>query len=401
MTTPFYKDHGAPEAKPIDANSGLWYDKFCNQWRIEPYQAALKNWTMEKDKSDKGDGPKLSWIKTVTGKPCGESVQLTEARDRVARLLEAQSQPLLFYRLESDFVTGLGREHPVENGFAWHHTLGTPYLPGSSVKGVVRAWAEVWAGAETEDVCRIFGDTNETGAGSVIFLDALPAMPVQLKADIMTPHYGPYYQDKEAKTPPADWHSPNPIPFLVVEAGTSFVFGILPRRKDAEADCKRVEGWLKEALSWTGAGAKTAVGYGRFAPDTAATEEAKKQLEKRQKDAAAKAAEQQREVAIKKQTAGKSDLYIELFKQSIQNRWTEPAGKVSFVQMGVVEGWLEKLETDPQQDAAKLLGELIEQHFPGLLENPDAVGGRRNDRPVFKDRQRKVGKRMLNLLELL
>ena len=326
-----------------------------------------------------------------------------------------------FTKLKSNFVTGLGREHPVENGFAWHHTLGTPYLPGSSVKGMVRAWAEVWQKwsnkpedemsdeekAEVErfkkaELKRIFGsESNDDKAfqvGSVIFLDALPTTSVQLKADIMTPHYTDYY---EGKSPPADWLSPTPIPFLVVEAGASFVFGILPRRNDEKNrdDCSRVQAWLKDALCWTGAGAKTAVGYGRFVPDTEAMKEAKKQLEKRQQDAAARAAEQQREDKIKKQTAGKSDLYIELFKQSIQNRWTEPAGKVSFVQMGVIEGWLEKLEADPQQDAAIFLGELIEQHFPGLLENPDEMGGKRNDKPVFKDRQRTFAKRILKLME--
>lgn len=40
------------------------------------------------------------------------------------------------------FATGLGIEHPLENGFAFLDPYGLPYLPGSSVKGVLRRAAE-------------------------------------------------------------------------------------------------------------------------------------------------------------------------------------------------------------------------------------------------------------------
>ena len=40
------------------------------------------------------------------------------------------------------FTTGLGNEHPLENGFAFLNPYGLPYLPGSSVKGTVRRAAE-------------------------------------------------------------------------------------------------------------------------------------------------------------------------------------------------------------------------------------------------------------------
>ena len=36
------------------------------------------------------------------------------------------------------FTTGLGNEHPLENGFAFLSPYGVPYLPGSGVKGVLR-----------------------------------------------------------------------------------------------------------------------------------------------------------------------------------------------------------------------------------------------------------------------
>jgi CRISPR-associated protein Cmr6 len=159
----------------------------------------------------------------------------------------------------------------VENGFAWHHTLGVPYLPGSSIKGMVRAWAKQWLDQKHEEAAkRIFGESKDMGIGSVIFMDAVPIEPVKLEADVMTPHYGPYYQDNQNQVPPADWHNPVPIPFLTVAAHTPFLFGVLPRRiQDNQAidDCETVKDWLDAALVTIGAGAKTAVGYGRFRRD--------------------------------------------------------------------------------------------------------------------------------------
>ena len=40
------------------------------------------------------------------------------------------------------FATGLGNEHPIENGFAFLSPYGLPYLAGSGVKGVLRRAAE-------------------------------------------------------------------------------------------------------------------------------------------------------------------------------------------------------------------------------------------------------------------
>src|ERR1035441_6966625 len=70
-----------------------------------------------------------------------------------------------------------GRSHPVENGFVWHPTLGVPYLPGSSIKGLIGQ----------PDRENVLG--SKTRVGRVICLDAVPTCPVRLEADVMTPHY--------------------------------------------------------------------------------------------------------------------------------------------------------------------------------------------------------------------
>jgi len=114
------------------------------------------------------------------------------------------------------------------------------------------------------DAKRIFGKDDSSCTGSVIFLDAIPNQPVRLKMEIMTSHYGPYYHESSKdQEPPADWYSPVPIPFLAVDAEQDFIFGMIDRREKTK-DFQMAEVWLKEALRHIGAGAKTAVGYGRF-----------------------------------------------------------------------------------------------------------------------------------------
>jgi len=239
----------------VDGNTGLWYDKFCDQWRREG-----ASWTMKASQEDKSaPSGKQQWLADICGE-CGERGLLAEAELRMLRMVHMRDGRFGVFKSESRFVTGLGRSHPVENGFAWHPTLGTPYLAGSSIKGMVRAWA-VEEGVDAEQVDRLLGEGGEKGSvGALIFLDALPRRPVRLEVDVLTRHYAGWTPD----SPPGDWLSPVPVPFLVVAAGAEFLFGIQPRYGVTVEDIERAWKWLKDALLWAGAGAKTAVGYGRF-----------------------------------------------------------------------------------------------------------------------------------------
>jgi len=237
---------------PDSAHAGLWYDRFFNCYN--------KNWTVPKD--EKG---KLGWINTVTKEKVGDDGQLKAFCRRQQTLLEASGGQSLVMRTDWHFVTGMGNNHPVENGFAWHHTLGVPYLTGAAVKGMVRAWCEVWE-EDDIDIKEWFGDTEQSG--ELIFFDAVPTVPVKLKADIMTPHYGKWYAEGESRpnrsdTVPADWYDPVPVPFLVVDKGASFQFSVA-KRAGSDIDLCAATKALGDALQWLGAGAKTATGYGRF-----------------------------------------------------------------------------------------------------------------------------------------
>ena len=71
------------------------------------------------------------------------------------RIVEAQAV--------APFTTGLGNEHPLENGFAFLNPYGLPYLPGSGVKGVLRQAARELAS----------GDWGETQGWDTAAIEAL------------------------------------------------------------------------------------------------------------------------------------------------------------------------------------------------------------------------------------
>lgn len=277
MAIPLYANHKAPTRldKPADAHAGLWYERFFDRYAAD--FTAL----------EKKDESKKNWIDTVCGK-VGDRQLLDEAIRRRKALLGALEGVACVFHTRWHFATGLGSPHPVENGFAWHPTLGVPYLGGSAVKGIVRAFVEQWDDSRETARERLrfwFGSEDKqpeelehgTPAGAFIFFDALPVEPPTLAADIMTPHMGKWYAEgadlKSANDPertPADWHAPVLVPFLVVERG-AFLFGIAPRpglpaddAARARNDLPQVFRALKAALEWIGAGAKTAVGYGRM-----------------------------------------------------------------------------------------------------------------------------------------
>jgi len=375
-------------------NMGLWYDKFANAW-AHPSALKIKS-SGDENKFNKGD-----WINTVAGKTSGTPDHLDEAiRRRNKMFSELGATPVYFVTVGS-FVTGLGRDHPVENGFAWHPTLGTAYLPGSSVKGLVRDWAEQWSDAPptADDRLRIFGSASKTEpqdrqVGSVIFCDALPVKPVKLKADVMTPHYGEYYQGDAV---PGDWLSPVPIPFLVVDQDQPFQFCVLPRRPGNEQDKEdsaAALGWLEDALNSVGAGAKTALGYGRFAKNVVIAERFS-QLQAAQEQQ--READRQKEDALQA-VANESELAKRFMRNSLDHKWHD--NKVAFEKPEVIEGWLTQIEQARDKDALEHLIQLFDQHFQGLLADPDKTKGKKA-KPVHSDRQRKLAHRVLKLRDEL
>lgn len=297
---PLY-DQARSDAKPSDdGHFGLWWERFFNGypngWKHDisdpsRKEVVRKEWATNKE----------SWLRQFDGKKVGLERDLKAACERQKALCEHMNGEARTFSMTWHFATGLGLPHPMENGFLWHPTLGTPYLPGSAVKGLVRSWVEEWEDPPETDagrkerlarLYRWFGSEakdpkdrraeratgfvpptkgtradQDTEAGGFIFFDALPTMNPILKADVMTPHMDKWYEaganrPGEADTTPADWHDPRPVQFLVVDK-PEFQFAIAPRTEEAKGELQEVLDALTYALEWLGTGAKTAVGYGQ------------------------------------------------------------------------------------------------------------------------------------------
>ncbi len=205
------------------------------------------------------------------------------------------------FELKTDWrlVSGVGRNTPYEVGFRFDR-YGFATLPGSSVKGVARAYALLQIaealGVKTleklddqvlsegdnskssgalrrlcpeppptaeqliADFRTVFGTT--AAAGCAIFLDAMPVDDPKLELDVMNPHFPNYYQGGEL---PVNWQNPVPITFLAVAADVRFAFAVGWRGQPAIRLQELAQQWLVGGLTELGAGAKTNAGYGYFA----------------------------------------------------------------------------------------------------------------------------------------
>ena len=283
---PLYQQaHCDKPAEPF--HKGLWFERFFSY---------PEKWTVgEKHKSHKAD-----WVRSASGS-CGDSTAIEKFSQRQVRLINHLQGQYQVYELDWHFVTGMGNPHPVENGFLWHPTLGTPYLQGSSVKGLLRSWMEqqganpdtlhLWFGSESKEPSHQNEDDliKKNQAGALIFHDVIPVDRPKLGADIMTPHMGNWYEkggsDRPADNPetvPADWHSPVPVSFLVTREAR-FLFAISPRTAAMKEVMDTVMAELENALEWLGAGSKTSVGYGAMQRKEAAEKDFSEALAEQQK----------------------------------------------------------------------------------------------------------------------
>lgn len=273
MKLPLYSPLHSEGAPTPAGHTGLWFERFFYGYDTD--------WSVP-------DGAKAGWLDKIPSQ-CGDTAALKAMQKRRVELAESLGGGYRAFRLEGRLVTGMGYPHPVENGFAWHPTLGVPYLTGAAVKGLLRAFCEAWDETDPERIERWFGvGSGEQGraesAGALQFFEAIPVDAPRLRVDIMTPHMGKWYEAgdqvndpwkrDDADKVPGDWHDPTPIPFLTAENAT-FLFAVAPRRPSqaVEGEVNEALGKLAEALEWIGAGAKTAVGYGFMARSERAEQE--------------------------------------------------------------------------------------------------------------------------------
>ncbi|SRR6266487_248238 len=220
----------------------------------------------------KNKGP---WLQTLVQ---GNHLDIALTRAAYSRwhaMISAMQVTRFDATLDWRMVIGLGGESVLETDITLHHLYGIPFIPGSALKGLTRAYVtgEIEGyksdkiDNDNEEVKRIFGSQKQ--AGTVLFFDAMPLNgEVKFVIDIMNPHYPEYYNSlKSSKTtPPTNDQQPNPITFLTV-TNTTFTFALAlrnPNDLEHKDDLNKTKGWLQEALQKYGVGGKTSAGYGYF-----------------------------------------------------------------------------------------------------------------------------------------
>ncbi|MBQ6207964.1 MAG: type III-B CRISPR module RAMP protein Cmr6 [Oscillospiraceae bacterium] len=167
-------------------------------------------------------------------------------------------------------LVGIGNPHDakldgaIKLGFSLDYVTGLPYIPGSSLKGMLRSrFPGKYGGEEKTDREILIGaylgrediDAEALEAeifdGNDIFLGAFPTdwPDGMLSMEYITPHKR--FQD------------PNPISMMKIKPNVCFEFCFL--LSDGTISAARKCGLFRDLVMESGIGAKTNVGYGRMA----------------------------------------------------------------------------------------------------------------------------------------
>lgn len=184
----------------------------------------------------------------------------------------------LHYKVNGRLFLGIGGSTPytTTNPMKLHPLYGIPYIPGSTIKGVIRNY---WrhehltrnsdmegTGREKDYLDLCFGtgtDEEQAASGKLIFLDAYPVEAYKIVKDVLTPHYKTYYNEKGAR-PPRDDDYPNIISLPAIE-DTAFMIYIGLNFKSSAVDedlRNQIIQTIINTFAEYGVGAKTEIGYG-------------------------------------------------------------------------------------------------------------------------------------------
>ncbi len=284
-----YKEIDDIISKNINLNFGLYFNKFIeldennNFVKSKNHETSLLNFYEKLDK----DNLKNSLIKK------NESIG-----NFIKFLKEVYNYEIYEekHKLKKKMVLGIGETTAAEIGMTFDYSLGVPYIPASSIKGVVRfAYLQnlvenitstndnklmeslkfikkdkekndeddkdkyyLEENDEKTNVYLLFGgdkkrrtkhqndyndndyndwEVENTYKGSVIFFDAYPVNLPKLTIDIINIHYPNYYNNNNE--PPRDIMNPILIKFLTVAEGTEFIFRYAINRNKIKEELKK------------------------------------------------------------------------------------------------------------------------------------------------------------------
>jgi CRISPR-associated protein Cmr6 len=269
-----------------DVHPGLLLDKFSaiciRDWKInqDGDEHDDRGNTIDETKFQKFQRVAIERVKKASLSFSNTIINTASKRrsEYFQHLIKINKMEVISCQTISPLTIDLSHPSSLENaGIGLHPLYGFLYLPGSSLKGMTRAYAEtLWLPHEkdkkmAEDkILTIFGndpdehEEDEFHAGAVIFHDAFPENPPPLEVDVVSNHHKSYYDNKNA---PGDWEDPVMVFFLCIKEGINFEFAVSlnPPHKDQTLLTQAKE-WLLGALCHLGAGAKTSAGYGYFYP---------------------------------------------------------------------------------------------------------------------------------------
>lgn len=135
-----------------------------------------------------------------------------------------------------------------------HPVYGIPYVPASSIKGILRSWARE-SGKDTSQINHLFGFLDGTAASmaAIEIIDAFPSGP-SLSLDVATPQWS--WQGNDVTYGPAP-HQMLSLENLTINIGLTYT------SRGNETDVKIALDWLAQTLSIKGLGSRVSAGYGQ------------------------------------------------------------------------------------------------------------------------------------------
>lgn len=149
-----------------------------------------------------------------------------------------------------------------QNWQNWRELPLNGYVPGTSIRGIVRAWASQFPNLQVR-MRELLGyqTEREIVSGKVEFLDAFPTEPTKVSLDIVNPQQD-FQVFHQGQSKPLSLYTlgdgSNEAELLVA------IRGIPGKATDEEVS--EVWGWVQQALKANGIGSRTASGYGVVNP---------------------------------------------------------------------------------------------------------------------------------------
>lgn len=167
--------------------------------------------------------------------------------------------------IDSRLYIGLNSAGALETGISTQHSYGMPMLPGSSIKGAVRHYAEQ-IGLPDNIRHVLFGEEGKAGedgkAGALVWHDGwfIPNSPLAkpFVLEVVTVHHQQYYSGSQEQESEAD-EMESPIPNQQIAAQGSFYF-VVEAPQGAKDWAEFAVNLLSDMLQQQGMGAKTASG---------------------------------------------------------------------------------------------------------------------------------------------